>query len=362
MNFWIILFTIAAAQGFFFALVLLVKKENSLPNRLLAAFLLLLAATLGIWILWWSDAIKHVPGLIAINLGFPLLYGPLLLLFYQATFEKGTLSVRSLWHFLPFILVKLLMLPFYLRFFAFNEALISVAGKIIRHPLFIASFFVQMIVYGIIVSQQFKAYFQDNQELMKWHRWIVGAYIGIIVAYLLYRILPAFGLVAPEWKYLISLALMFFIYTVAWLGYIQPQIFQEKSFKNAIQPVKYQKSPLTPEVSQEIFTRMVELMQQEQLYTNSKLNLNLFSKRLDQPRHYVSQAINENTSGNFADFVNGYRIRAAAQLLTSTSKKEMNIIEIAYKVGFNNKKAFNLAFKKITQMTPTEYRVSRYKK
>ncbi len=59
---------------------------------------------------------------------------------------------------------------------------------------------------------------------------------------------------------------------------------------------------------------------------------------------------------NYFDYLNSLRVGEAINLLLSTSKKEMNIIEIAFEAGFNNKATFNNAFKKITGMTPKEYR------
>ncbi|WP_291869465.1 AraC family transcriptional regulator [Maribacter sp.] len=36
-------------------------------------------------------------------------------------------------------------------------------------------------------------------------------------------------------------------------------------------------------------------------------------------------------------------------------KRNMNIIDIAYEVGYNNKVTFNKAFKKDTLLTPSQY-------
>ncbi|MEM7714576.1 MAG: helix-turn-helix domain-containing protein [Cyanobacteria bacterium P01_A01_bin.68] len=42
-------------------------------------------------------------------------------------------------------------------------------------------------------------------------------------------------------------------------------------------------------------------------------------------------------------------------MLDNDRLKNLNIIDIAYEVGYNNKVTFNKAFKKDTQLTPTEY-------
>jgi len=59
------------------------------------------------------------------------------------------------------------------------------------------------------------------------------------------------------------------------------------------------------------------------------------------------------TSRTMTDYVNDYRISAAAQLLTQTSK---SILEIAFEVGFGNYSHFNRQFQRCRGMTPRVYR------
>ena len=56
---------------------------------------------------------------------------------------------------------------------------------------------------------------------------------------------------------------------------------------------------------------------------------------------------------NFYELMNKFRIDEAVYLIEND--KQLNIIDIAYKVGFNNKVTFNKSFKKAFSVTPTEY-------
>ena len=58
------------------------------------------------------------------------------------------------------------------------------------------------------------------------------------------------------------------------------------------------------------------------------------------------------------DYISAKRINKAAQLL-ATETKTMNILDIATQCGYNSTANFNKAFKKITGMTPSEYRSNR---
>ncbi len=358
---WALCAMIAAAQGTFLAFVLGLKKENRLPNRLLGAMLMLLSVTLTEWALWWTGLIEEVPAIKGMTFGFPLLFGPLMFLFYQATFEQKPLSYIVLFHFLPFTLAVFLMLPFYLRFFEDLSEGLKWIPPLTRRPWFPALIFAQMIGYGVWIGVRFRPWFLEKTELRRWHRWLLAAYYGIIITYLLYRLLPFLGLTAQEWKYFIAFSLTAFIYLTAWLGYIEPRVFAGIPLKKAIIPGKYRKSSLHPESSAALFANAEKLMEEEQLFRDSRLSLNTFAAKLNEQRHRLSQAINEQSGKSFSEWVNGYRITAARELLAHTSKREKNVIEVAYEVGFNSKNAFNLAFKNLTGMTPTEFRQSRIK-
>jgi AraC-like DNA-binding protein len=58
---------------------------------------------------------------------------------------------------------------------------------------------------------------------------------------------------------------------------------------------------------------------------------------------------------NFFEFINKFRIEEAKEILKNDTEKYLNIIDVAYEVGFNNKVTFNKSFKKILSQTPTQY-------
>jgi AraC-like DNA-binding protein len=219
-----------------------------------------------------------------------------------------------------------------------------------------------MIIYGIWISRRFRQHVRKNDELKSWSRWLLAAYWGIVLTFIFYRVSSSFGLTALEWQFVDAVSLTVFIYLIAWLGYIEPRVFAGMTLREAINPVKYRHSTLNQEHSAALFRRISGLMEQEMLYRDSDLSLDLLAKKLNEQRHHVSQAINEQAGKSFSEFVNEYRVAEAQQLLAAMKKREMNAIEVAYQVGFGTKNAFNLAFKKRTGMTPTAYREANGKK
>lgn len=70
--------------------------------------------------------------------------------------------------------------------------------------------------------------------------------------------------------------------------------------------------------------------------------------------HQLSQVINEGLGKSFFEMTAEYRIDEAKRLLKE--KANIKVEEIAEQVGYNSKSSFNTAFKKITGMTPSEWR------
>ena len=81
----------------------------------------------------------------------------------------------------------------------------------------------------------------------------------------------------------------------------------------------------------------------------------MLANRLNTTRHNASQVINEHFDMSFHELVNKYRIEEAMEILQDDSKQKWNIIDIAYEVGYNNKVTFNKAFKKETDLTPSQF-------
>lgn len=140
------------------------------------------------------------------------------------------------------------------------------------------------------------------------------------------------------------------------LGAIAEEKTPAAKFIDATPSIKYKNSGLTTDAGNELAESLHQLMQKEKLYRESELKLETLSATLGIPKHYVSQIINQHYGVNFFEYINLLRIEEAKQLLTAPDKQSLNIIEVAYAVGYNTKNTFNNAFRRIVGITPTEYR------
>lgn len=68
---------------------------------------------------------------------------------------------------------------------------------------------------------------------------------------------------------------------------------------------------------------------------------------------YVSRLFNKETGMNISTYINQLRIAKAKELLKNTN---MKIYEISEAVGYSSATVFHITFKKMTDMTPAEYR------
>ena len=98
------------------------------------------------------------------------------------------------------------------------------------------------------------------------------------------------------------------------------------------------------------------MLYKEKIYKENNINLALLSERLGTTRHSASQVINEHFGMNFFNLINKFRILEAQEIFKNDfNNSSLNIIDVAYDVGFNNKVTFNKAFKDYTDLTPSEY-------
>ena len=101
---------------------------------------------------------------------------------------------------------------------------------------------------------------------------------------------------------------------------------------------------------------IIDLLEVQQIYKSSNLDLKIFSERLKTPAYLVTRAINEGLGVNFYDLINRYRVEEVKALLKSHDCKRFTLLAVAFDAGFSSKTTFNTVFKKATGLTPSSYR------
>ncbi|MBJ7428273.1 MAG: AraC family transcriptional regulator [Bacteroidia bacterium] len=96
-------------------------------------------------------------------------------------------------------------------------------------------------------------------------------------------------------------------------------------------------------------------MQSEKLFINPELTLNDLAAALNVLPNHLSQVINSKENKNFYDYINQLRVEEFIRLIALSENQKFTLLSLAYECGFNSKTSFNRNFKKVTDLTPSEY-------
>ena len=178
----------------------------------------------------------------------------------------------------------------------------------------------------------------------------------------------------------------FMIFWLTYNGFSQSEIFQKHLFlvpehslsleslhvgdynKNAFNDdilipnvTKRQTDELEPIISEtdiQHFTEIKKKIEEQELYTNPKLNLRTLAFELGVKEKELSRLVNKCGKINFYQFINEYRIEKFKELIKSPKAHQYTLLGLATQSGFSSKSTFYVAFKKLEGMTPKQYEKS----
>ncbi len=327
-NIILVLAFLGLFQAFFLCFYLFtLKKGNRKSNILLALVLLGLTIRVGKSVVGYYiplEAWQRNIGIAGVFISGPCLW------FYGVTLLKKNKSFSN-WdyiHFFPFI------------FFISLITVIPSSGKFAtfwNYGLVVFYLSVYLIFCSVYL---FKNRLNTSDSVVGWYRNIL---IGVALVWFYYLI--NFLNINPHYISG-SIFYTFLIYAFSYLFLNRHNFSLEK----------YGSSSLDRNTSRDVFQKVKMLFQNEPIYLDPDISLNAVAEKLTLSPRLVSQVINENEQQNFTDFVNQYRIENAKTLLIDSKKINQKIATIAFDAGFGTVTSFNVAFKKKTGMTPTEYR------
>jgi AraC-like DNA-binding protein len=143
------------------------------------------------------------------------------------------------------------------------------------------------------------------------------------------------------------------IYLMSFQVISQSGFFKQASLAEPPQQ-KYKSSSLSLDDQTEILKKLKSKMENDKSFLQPDFSLPELASQLKLSVHQLSQAINDGLGKTFFEMTAEYRIEEAKVLLKQ--KANIKVEEIAEEVGYNSKSSFNTAFKKLTGMTPSEWR------
>lgn len=351
--------------GVFLGLLLItLGKENKLANRLLGCLLLSFAFSIDEFVIQSTGFTESYSFLLGLSQLLLFLFGPLFY-FYVKVLTKKKFSFRDehILHFLPFLFLILYNIPFIIKnpadklayFYstAYRNESIAILSLQIIH-LYIYIYFTWKLV-----RKHEKKIMTTMSSIDKINlRWLkMGIYLFIAVfGFMLVIIVLYFAGINyfSIFDVVVPLSVSAIICLMGYYGLKQPIIFSNSETKT--KGKKYEKSALNNSMSEEYLQKLQCYMDDNKPYLQSNLTLQKLAAALGISPHHLSQIINDRLNQNFFDFINQYRVKEAQRLLVHPKGQLLTILAISEESGFNSKTAFNIAFKKVANMTPSEFR------
>lgn len=371
------IYVVGIAQAFFFALLLSRKREKSVADHILMAWLIFIGLHL-LWFYWdYTGFTSKHPHLFGPNRFMPAAEGPYMWIYAQALLT-GAKKFQRKWllHFVPFVLLNLLVIDIYLLpaqeklefmkvVLPHNlpwQAKIGNFFNLYSGPLYVTLLLVQLRRF----RRKMNDYFSFEEVHLQWLKrlaWGMGGIWVVVLGTGFYCAIMDTTLPDRNNAYIFSAVSVF----VLFLGYYGLR-YENILVKYSIAPgensksnegstsEKYQRSGLKHEQGKLLLTQIVRLMEEKRLYREPNFTLDDLARELNTQRHYLSQAIGSESGQTFFTLVNRYRVEEAQQKLASPAFAHFSILGIGLDCGFNSKASFNRVFKEYTGQTPSQYK------
>lgn len=368
------IFFIAAFNALFFAF-LITQKKKALHDKILIVWLIYLGLYTGIYALVFETLFTGYHILSAGFISLLMLHGPFMYLYISALIkEKAQINWKQLIHFLPFVLFNVYLIiasslpeeaqrirldhvhdahdvPMLFNFFLILTA--------ISGPIY---FILSIRLFRKLDINIFNNFSKSEDVNLDWLRTLVYLFgviwtMLIIIAFI-HHVFHLFSWIFCTHGLFLSLSV--FIILIGYFGLKQEEIFTSYPGQSAhyvTEPKAKYAGVLLNEDDAGVLAKKIEsFMITSKPYLDADLSLPQLALMLQIPAHHLSRVINEIFGLNFFDFINRYRIEEVKAKIDNPQFNNLSLLGIAFESGFNTKSAFNRVFKKMTGLTPSQYK------
>ena len=367
---------------------LLLYNENAIKtfaNYLLASYFIFCISCLSVYVLILYGFIIDVPNLYKITAPINFLLPPIVYLYVRVMlFNKQKLNFLDFLHIIPFLLVFINYLPFYLLPISNKKDIIQELLKDINTSYkiqlgylseYIINIFriLQNLIYLIFQWKLIITFNKQNKNIevekqinnvIKWLRIFtslstISLFAFILLAFiaLVFQDIYANGFIFHLPDYIF--ASCFFIISTYLLTH--PSIFAGLPF------IKYKQTPSTlilnqtdyvPYIDQDYSTEItiiLDFFETKKPYLKKGLNISQLAVEINISTRLISFIINQHFEMRFNDFINKYRVSYIKEKINEKYLDSFTLNSLASEAGFSNLTTFIAAFKKIENCTPSEY-------
>ncbi len=365
---------IGTFESIFLLLLLLGKKNKSLPDYLLGVIFVLYAISIGSVYLELQNIKNNFTYSAITNTSwiFLFLHGPALW-FYIKSLSDPDFRFKPLYllHFIPFI--------FFSVFQYFNFINLTVPEKIrflendlfkeqVSYKITVLAIGVSTISYNIWALNLIR---RRRDKLMQQYSkiedidlgWLSALTIAALISYSVNVALFNLDMIFhfATYKFLMFLTNSFATVYVLFLGYFG--IRQGNIFINSVKEKRKtgDRSILKETASRVVSTddtfirTLIRNMEEKQPYLDPDITISKLSELLNVRIEFLSEVLNYQLNQNFFDFINKYRVGEFKNQCILKANSHLSIMGIAYNSGFNSKASFYRAFRKFEGISPSAY-------
>lgn len=342
------------------------SNGNRLASRLLRAMLMLFVLSNADDLLLSTGWYKTASQLFGYSLGAMFAYGPLYYLYILAIVDPGFRWRRTAWlHFLPALLYLLLNLPWLLLQPAIKARILDdfLAGRLSTGIYQISVSVLQIVHFSLYLVLAYRAVRQVRRSTagasfqVPLHSRVQWLYL-LLAMFCLFLLtltgLFAWNLAAGHFvagaNFVFTLITSAILYFIAWKLIFKPELVTP-GFSKKYEAVRFNNGE---EIS--LSLELERLMAEEKIFTDPELKLGTVASRMNIPAYRLSTLINDKYGISFSDFINQFRVQEFIYRLNDARFSHLSLYGLALEVGFNSKSAFNAAFKKVTDKSPSDFK------
>ena len=309
------------------------------------------------------------PHFIKLFLPFHFLIGPLFYFYIKRSLsvnQKGEFQPKLLLHYVPFLAVLLVFLPFYLKSGAEKLALhnapdpadfnIATDTIFIYIPLLVSLAFYS--IQSILLIKRSSRSLDDRTNL-RTRKKIAGllnysyAFLLFVGLFLLCQLMFIF---TDYMQFFVMLTAVFassiFVHFLSFWALKESVVIvssQVPKNETSIDFLKYK----------EIKNEILRLLEEDKIYLDSNMTSSKMAEQLAINGNYLSQIVNREFHCNLSFLLNSYRVASAKNMLQDDSYIHLNFSGIASEAGFNSANSFTRVFKQHTGETPSQFKRSK---
>ncbi len=344
--------------------VLLYKGGSRVSNKLMAFFFFaqILGSMEQLCRAHFDLTYEPYPYLAYIAIPFFTAWGPTMYLYVKAETEVD-FRFRPIYllHYLPLLFLTLYFVVFYHQHSIVEkrELLYSRELDFSFRKAFDLFIPIQVFLYNLFSIITIERFAKTNRsksttvlKRIRWNRFIIYGYFIACVCNNIAKTALLSGTDKDISAYLYISSILFFLY----FAIILVNALMGSHFGGEIKKVRT--LSMTQDEFSKLQHRLEAFMAKEKPYLLFNIGISDLAQSIGEKERQVSECINTHYHMTFQDYINSHRIAEAKRLIAKNKDSGKTILEIVYECGFNSKSAFNFAFKKHTDTTPTKYKKS----